>query len=286
MAFFISRTLAPHARRASVRRAFIPLFLLLLAVLMPMPAIAWGTLGHRLVALQAEQQLDPRVRTEIAALLAGETDPTLAGIASWADELRGSDPDLGRKSARWHYVNIGEHDCRYDALRDCAGGNCVVEAIREQTAILADRSRPEIERQQALKFVVHFVGDVHQPMHAGYAHDRGGNDFQTNYRGKGSNLHSLWDSGLLNHAGLDEAAWLQRLQALPTPRQHAHAGLLPVAWAEQSCAIVLQPDVYPDGHALTATYYDTHLPMAEAQLKLAGARLAETLNSALGAASK
>lgn len=286
MAFFISRTLAPHARRAPVRRAFIPLFLLLLAVLMPMPAIAWGTLGHRLVALQAEQQLDPRVRTEIAALLAGETDPTLAGIASWADELRGSDPDLGRKSARWHYVNIGEHDCRYDAVRDCAGGNCVVEAIRAQTAILADRSRPEIERRQALKFVVHFVGDIHQPMHAGYAHDRGGNDFQTNYRGKGSNLHSLWDSGLLNHAGLDEAAWLQRLQALPAPQQHAHVGLLPAAWAEQSCAVVRQPGVYPDGHVLDTRYYDTHLPMAEAQLKLAGLRLAETLNSALGAASK
>lgn len=286
MALFISRTLTLHTRRAPVRGAFTPLFVFLLAILMPMPAIAWGTLGHRLVALQAEQQLDPRVRTEIAALLADESDPTLAGIANWADELRGSDPDLGRKSTRWHYVNIGEHDCRYDAQRDCAGGNCVVEAIREQTAILADRSRPEIERRQALKFVVHFVGDVHQPMHAGYAHDRGGNDFQTNYRGKGSNLHSLWDSGLLNHAGRDEAAWLQRLQALPAPRQHAHAGFLPAAWAEQSCAIVRQPGVYPDRHVLDTSYYDTHLPMAEAQLKLAGARLAEMLNSALDAASK
>ncbi len=285
MAHFFSRKPLFPAPRKSARGAFVPFFLAMLAVLAPVPAIAWGTLGHRLVALLAEEELDPQARAEIIALLAGEPDPSLAGIANWADELRGSDPDLGRKSARWHYVNVGEHDCRYDAERDCPGGNCVVEAIPAQTAILADRARSKQERLQALKFVVHFIGDVHQPMHAGYAHDRGGNDYQVNYEGKGSNLHSLWDSGLLNHAGLSEADWLQRLRAQPSPTQLSSTMTPPsVTWAEQSCAIATRPGVYPNGHVLDWTYYATHLPIAESQLRLAGARLAQTLNMALQAA--
>lgn len=267
---------------AYARRALVAFFLTALALFVATPAMAWGALGHRLVALLAEENLDPQVRAEIFALLADEPDPSLAGIANWADELRGSDPDLGRKSARWHYVNIGEHDCQYVAERDCPGGNCVIEAIHAQTAILADRSRPKAERLQALKFVVHFVGDVHQPMHAGYAHDRGGNDYQVHYHGKGSNLHSLWDSGLLNHAGLDEAEWLQRLHGQPALGHLPHAGAPPAAaWAEQSCAIATQAGVYPDGHVMDPVYDTTHLPIAEAQLRLAGTRLAQTLNIAL-----
>lgn len=283
MALFLFRKFPAPAQRPPACRPFIPFFLILLAALLvPLPAAAWGSLGHRLVASLAEAELDPQVRAEITALLASESDPTLAGIANWADQLRGSDPDLGRKSARWHYVNIGEHDCRYDAGRDCPGGNCVVEAIHAQTAILADRSRPEAERLQALKFVVHLIGDVHQPMHAGHAHDRGGNDYQVNYHGKGSNLHSLWDSGLLNHAGLGEAEWLQRLQEQPTIGHLAeNTTASPATWAEQACAIVQQPGVYPDGHILDTAYYTRHLPVAEAQLRLAGARLAQTLNAAL-----
>ena len=93
------------------------------------PAGAWGPLGHRLVAALAWQQLEPEVQAEIARLLAGEADPSLPGIANWADHLRGNDPDLGRRSARWHYVNIAEHNCEYDAERACPGGDCVVEVV-------------------------------------------------------------------------------------------------------------------------------------------------------------
>src|SRR5690606_17278990 len=159
--------------------------------------------GHRLVARLAEYQLTGEARTEVHRLLAVERHRGLADIATWADELREHDPDLGRRSAKWHYVNIGEHDCRYEAQLACRNGDCIVEAIRAQTAILADRARPDAERLQALKFVVHFVGDVHQPMHAGYARDRGGNTIQINYRDRGSNLHALWDSTLLGWRGMD-----------------------------------------------------------------------------------
>lgn len=247
------------------------------------PAAAWGPMGHRLVAALAADELSPAARQQVATLLAGETDPTLPGVAVWADDLRANDPDLGRRSSRWHYVNIAEQDCAYDADVACRGGNCVVEAIRDQTAILADPARTRAERAQALKFVVHFIGDVHQPMHAGYAHDKGGNTFQVSLNGKGSNLHSLWDSGLLNSSGLNEADYLQRLRSLPlaVPR---NAGALPpdsASWAEASCRIALQPGIYPTDAKVGAAYVQDWRPVAEEQLRRGGSQLASVLNAAL-----
>ena len=259
----------------------LPLALLTMAV--AGPAGAWGPLGHRLVAGLAWHELTPQTRTTIKALLAGEEDPTLPGIANWADELREHDPDLGRRSARWHYVNIAEHDCRYDRARACRDGDCVVEAIDAQTRILADDRRPRAERLQALKFVVHFIGDVHQPLHAGYAHDKGGNTVQVSLDGRGSNLHALWDSGLLNQARRDESTWLRHLRAMPSADPMPRDALPPAAdaWAEASCAIVKQPGFYPARPVIGKDYLRTWQPTAEAQLRRAGARLAATLNAAL-----
>lgn len=253
----------------------------LLALSFALPAHAWGPLGHRLVARLADTDLTPEARAGIARLLQAEADPTLAGIANWADELRANDPGLGKRSSRWHYVNIGDAGCVFDAARDCPRGDCVVGAIQAQAAILADPSRSDAERRQALKFVVHFVGDVHQPLHAGHADDRGGNDYQVNWRGKGSNLHSLWDSGMLNAQRLDEDAWLARLRALPAPAPVSPLPpRAPQLWAEQSCRLVATPGFYPSGHVIGDAYVAAHLPTAETQLRLGGARLAATLNEA------
>lgn len=262
--------------------------LTLCALLAPLDAAAWGPRGHQLVAVLADDALTPQTRSEVERLLADDPGQDLAGIASWADELREHDPDLGKHSARWHYVNIGEHDCRYDAARDCPGGDCVVEAIRAQTAILADRGQPLEARRQALKFVVHFIGDIHQPAHAGYGHDRGGNTFQVSLYGKGSNLHQLWDSGLLNTRGLDTARYLERLRKLPEPAVSSTRGPpAPVAdsaheWAEHSCSIVRQPGFYPPHAKINGDYVQAWRPVAETQLRLGGAHLAAVLNQALG----
>ncbi|KRG39707.1 endonuclease [Stenotrophomonas panacihumi] len=269
-------------------RLLAPTLLLSLFALHAPLAHAWGGQGHRLVARIADTELTPQVKQQIATLLAGEPDPTLAGIASWADELREHDPDLGKKSSRWHYVNLGEHDCAYDPPADCPDGNCVIEALKQQTALLADRSQPLDVRRQALKFVVHFVGDIHQPMHAGYAHDKGGNDFQLQFNGKGTNLHSLWDSGMLYDRHLSDDAYLAQLLKLPaTP---AAKPVLPpdaVAWAQASCRVAIAPGVYPtkDGkeeHVLPEGYVAQYRPVAEAALRQAGDRLAAILNAALG----
>lgn len=254
-----------------------------LALLAPSLAAAWGPQGHRLVAELAWEQLTPQAQARIAPLLHGEPEPTLPGIANWADRLRSSDPDLGRLSAAWHYVNIGGDQCVFNPPRDCPGGNCVVNAIPVQAALLADENLPVATRRQALRFLVHFVGDVHQPLHAGHAEDKGGNTYQVNLGGKGSNLHQLWDSGLLGTTGLDDARYLERLRAMPAdspavPLNTAPLKLRAARWAEQSCRIVVQPGFYPQHRKIGDEYVQSWLPVAEQQLRLGGARLAVVLN--------
>ncbi len=261
-----------------MRRARLIALLSIVLLLLHGPAAAWGPQGHRLVAALAWTELTPQARAEIMILLAGEPDPTLPGIASWADRLRAEDPDLGKRSASWHYVNIAEDGCHYDAARDCPGGNCVVGAIDAQLAILADPDQPLIARRQALKFVVHFVGDAHQPLHAGYAHDKGGNTVQVNIDGDGSNLHRLWDSGLLNTVHFDDDAYLRRLRSLPLAVD-LDSG--PADWAEASCAIAVQPGFYPERTRISDAYVRQWRPVAETQLRRGGSQLAAVLNEAL-----
>ncbi|MDH5822876.1 S1/P1 nuclease [Luteimonas sp. RD2P54] len=251
------------------------------------PAQAWGPRGHRLVAELAAGALSPEVRAEVDALLRNEPDPTLPGIATWADELRAKDPDLGRASAPWHYVNLAESGCSYVASRDCPDGDCVVEAIRSQAGILADRARPAHQRLQALKFVVHFVGDVHQPMHAGYARDKGGNTVQLSIPdgsrdGRGSNLHALWDSGLFDSRNESHSRQLARLRALPSSAGETADPADAARWAEESCRIVRREGVYPTRARIDPAYYTAWRPVAEQQLVHAGRRLASLLEHALG----
>ena len=248
-------------------------------------AFAWGAQSHRLVGKLAEAELEPAARAEVARLLAGEAEPTLAGIANWADELRDTDRALARRTSRWHYVNIGESGCRYEAARDCRDGDCMVEAIRAQAALLADPGQPLEVRRDALKFVVHFVGDVHQPLHAGHAHDRGGNDFQVNDAGFGTNLHALWDSRLMFRQRLSDDAYAARLEAMPVVVPWASRPLPADSpqWAETSCAIVLEEGFYPARARLDEAYFPRWTPVAEAQLRRAGTQLARLLNATLAA---
>jgi hypothetical protein len=258
---------------------------LLIASLLPAGAFAWGPKGHRLVAELAATELSPQARAEVARLLRGAPEPTLAGVSNWADELRdnpdAADPDLGKRSARWHYVNLAEDDCGYRPPAHCPDGDCVIEAIVRQRALLADRRQPDAVRAQALKLLVHFVGDAHQPLHAGYARDKGGNTIQLQVDGQGSNLHRLWDSGILASADMSERRYLRHLQRMPLPPQ-ARIGIdSPAAWAEASCRIVLKDGFYPPRPKLQPAYFTQWRPTADMQLRIAGHRLAALLNTAL-----
>jgi len=275
-----------------MRRFLLTALLLLLAP----SAMAWSALGHRLVGELAQRHLTPAVNAEIAALLVGEPDPTLAGVAIWADTLRASDPDRFKATSRWHYVNTPAGTCRFDSQRDCPDGECVIGAIDAQSQILADRRQPHAARRDALKFVVHFVGDVHQPMHANNRADKGGNDFQISLRTDlqpeayareqyvggvmGTNLHSVWDYYVLASRGRDLQQYADALDALPWP-----AMTTPVSaaqgWAGESCRLVKSRGLYPASRKMGRGYLDAHRPLAEQRVRQAGYRLAALLNATL-----
>lgn len=237
------------------------------------PAFAWGPLGHRIVARLAEAQLTPRARAEVAQLLQEQGAHHLSDVAVWADELRDADPALFKRTSRLHFVNFHSHDCLYDPPRDCANGRCVVAAITHYAGILGDRSRNDVERAQALDFVVHFVADVHQPLHASSGSDFGGNDDQVRWHDRGTNLHRVWDSLMLDDAHLSAARYARTLMDERTPVQ---SGGTPVQWAEESCRIART--VYPSTRTITQAYVVRERPVAEQRLRQAGARLAALLN--------
>ena len=270
-----------------------PLLLLLLAA--SPAALAWSGLGHRLVADLAARHLQPSTQRQVQALLAGEADPTLAGIADWADGLRDSDPALFRRTARWHYVNLGP-DCDYDPIRDCRGDQCLVGAIRKQQRVLADHGATLQQRRDALAFLVHLVADAHQPLHAGGRDDKGGNRYQVSLRTDlppppfarnryadgvmGTNLHAVWDYYLLATPRLPERAYADRLAAAPWPPKTG-ASQDPAHWVGESCR--LAKSVYPATHVMDRTYLDRQRPLAELRIRQAAYRLATLLDATLGA---
>lgn len=242
-------------------------------------ARAWGPSGHRIVADLAAARLDAPAREQVDRLLAVTRARRLADIANWADDLRDIDPAWFQRTRRLHFADFDSADCRYDPPRDCRNGECAVAAIRKYSAILANRANPPAARAEALAFVVHFVGDIHQPLHADYRHDAGGNRFQVRWRGEGTNLHRIWDSAMLDTRGLADTRYASMLAAQTTP---VTTGGTPAQWAEESCRIDRDDGVYPSSHVIDEAYVARERPIAEMRLRQAGARLAALLNRDLG----
>lgn len=184
--------------------------ILILLLLLPAPALAWGDYAHRLTARIAWAQLSPAARGEVRALLraAPRLDTPSCALGNiedasvWPDCVRGLDNNRFAYSATWHYQNISVCE-PFDIGAKCPNGDCVTAQIPRQQAILADRRRPPAERLQAFAFLVHLVGDMHQPLHMGDKADRGGNDVRAAYGFKSPdrmNLHRVWDSDLAERA--------------------------------------------------------------------------------------
>ncbi|NLA68832.1 MAG: S1/P1 nuclease [Gammaproteobacteria bacterium] len=246
-------------------------------------ALAWSAEGHRIVAHIAQTGLTPKALAEVERLLAGEPDPSLPGIATWADDLRETDEAMARHTARWHYINF-DGRCGFEPPRDCPGNNCVVTQTNLLFRTLADPRSEDEARAQALRFVVHFVGDLHQPLHASPRDDKGGNDYQVNIGGEGSNLHRVWDGTILERRALPWREHAEELMQAELPDDPTLRSDRPtLEWALESCRLVESGEVYPaDGrHAIGDDYLDAHLPLVERRLREAGYRLAQMLNHAL-----
>jgi hypothetical protein len=244
------------------------IFLGLMMAMLATNGYTWGGEGHQVVASLAATQLTAKARAEVDRLLAIEPGETLQSISTWADEHR--NPATGP----WHYVNFPRNTCTYDAARDCPDGHCVVGVIGKQLEVLASNA-PDEARLKALKYVVHFVADVHQPLHAGYADDKGGNSYQIQAFEKGSNLHAMWDSGLIKNLHEDVGALTRRLIS----KGHAPSAidLNVVHAAEESCKIVGTEGFYPE-RKVGQDYVQRYTPVMEQRLTLAGTRLASLLN--------
>lgn len=267
-----------------VRPLFI--FLSFLFLVLPHPLYGWGETGHRVVADVAERRLDDQARKEIRALIGEES---LASIADWADRVRGDRPE----TAPWHFVDIPLKASRYDPKRDCAfpkEGDCVIGAVERFRRTLSDRGRPAEARAEALKFLVHFVADLHQPLHTADRGDRGGNDLPVTFFGEKRrpfsedrwNLHAVWDSGLIDQTGLSEKAYVAHLEERLKKRSivDLQKGTV-VDWAlEAHRAAVDAAYRLPKNRKLSRNYFEKSLPVMDELLAEAGVRLARLLNEA------
>lgn len=253
-------------------------FLLALVLLCaPVSAFAWGVQGHEIVAAIALDSLTPRARAQVTALLGAPA--MMIHQANWADEIR----DLRPETGRWHFVDIPLAADGYDRRRDCAGDACVVAQIDADRRVLADPRAPRQERAQALRFLIHFIADVHQPLHAEDNDDKGGNAVRVYLGGERTNLHRVWDSDVVDIFG-DDAD--RTVAAIITPaRRRAWSSGTPADWANESHAIA-RDLIYPalrGRHALRlpADYAWRVRATTQTQLAKAAVRLAWVLNAVL-----
>ena len=256
------------------------LFCALAALAFACPVFAFGPLGHEVVAEIASRHLSPAARAEVERLLHDRASNAMRQWSGWPDDLR-EWPGYG-STAPLHYLNFPVNQCTYVPRRDCRNGKCVIGALERFVATAADRTLPDARRADALKWVIHLVGDVHMPLHAAWGYDRGGNDEQVQFRGDGMNLHKLWDSGLINTRRLRAVPYSDDLLARP---RHAfdtgwRAGSAS-RWAEESCRIVRDGAIYPEHPRIDRGYLDRNLPVIERRLLEAGTRLAAVLNTTL-----
>jgi hypothetical protein len=285
---------------SSHRRCLVVLGLAL-AILLPgaVRLSAWGAEGHHIVALLAWGLMTPAARNEATTILGGgpggpADEDMFVAASTWADEVRSSRPE----TYNWHFVDIPVGEAHFDAGRDCkptARGDCVIAEIARARAELTDPSRSAVLKAESLKFLIHFVGDLHQPLHAVDDHDRGANDVKVagfgGEPGRTTNLHAVWDTGLIRLSTETEAARAARLRD-DLSSHPVDVSLDVVKWAEESHDIALRvtyhyPAFSPSGPplepiTLDSSYRAAAIAAIDRQLERAGARLGALLNSLLG----
>jgi hypothetical protein len=250
------------------------LWLVLLILLNVNESVAWGPQGHRVVGFIAESHLQPKVKNLI---LEKFNIKSLAGVATWADEAR----KKRKEENPWHYTNIAEGQWTYDAARDCPNDSCVTEQIQKFSDILDDQSAPLQQRKDALKYLVHFVGDVHQPLHLGNKKDRGGGTLRFPYKGKVVSLHYLWDGGLIDWQG-SLLKYATSLNERVLESEISSWNLSTVAdWANESRSMALKSAYNVEKGSLSKDYIEIGREIIDLRLTQAGVRLAHLLNTIL-----
>lgn len=238
--------------------------------------MAWGPKGHIVVGEIAQMNLLPEVEEKIRKNF---NIKNLARVANWADEVK---TKRGQKS--WHYTNIASKSSVYKPERDCPDGHCVTEKILFFANVL-NNPGSVLSRKEALKYLVHFVGDVHQPLHLGNKEDRGGNNIAVRYHNEETNLHALWDGDLVLGENKNLLKYARSLNGNVCPPDHSPWTPASIKiWAEESRKLA-QVKAYTIRASKTRELPQRYLTIArttmERQLCLAGVRLASLLNTVL-----
>ena len=236
----------------------------------------WWDLGHRIVARLAESRLTPHTREAVRDILDGQN---LADASVWADNIR----QYRHDADKLHYVNIPLAATRYVPGRHCPGGQCIIAAIEQERHLLADPAASADERAEALRFLIHFMGDLHQPLHVGDNGDRGGNQRAVIFLGHATDLHKVWDGELIDSSVADQAEYFEslrrRMDSLDV--KVLEAGTV-VDWAMEGHRIAAEHAYrLPRDGRIGRAYLRANRPIRARALLAGGVRLAKVLNEAL-----
>ena len=239
-------------------------------------AHSWGPQGHMIVGQIAEKQLTPKAKEGIAKLLG---NASLASVANWADSIKGQ-PEW-QHTKPWHFVTI-EDGQDYSTSEHSHEGD-VVSALTDLVKVLRDPKSAQSDKQNALKFIVHFVGDIHQPLHVGRGDDRGGNDLRISFEGKPTNLHALWDTLMIAKLPMDYIKYADYLEKPALVQQPYDIAALQFSLIISECMSV-RKDIYNfrnitnNSVVLDQAYYNRNAALMNQQLLSGGKRLAALLN--------
>ncbi|MEJ2900781.1 S1/P1 nuclease [Pedobacter panaciterrae] len=242
-------------------------------IILTIALVSWGQKGHKAIATIAEKHLAPNTKTIVSTYLKGET---MSEASTWADEI--SDDPQYKKTASWHYINLPmgltkEQFTDYVIKQD---KDNVYTAILKAEANLKDKTLSLAQKNQALKFLIHLVGDAHQPMHVSRAEDKGGNDVQVRFNGNGTNLHALWDGKLIDHEGFNYAEMAKKYDWANPEQVKKWQADSPMQWLWESYQVSTQiyDDTQPGSNIDEASYKRSiaivHLRIAQAGIRLAG----------------
>lgn len=265
-------------KKTAPRWSVCSLLALSLISLNAVPANAWGASGHRIVAIIAERNLTAEAQARVTQILGQNV--SLASVANYADAIR----NRHQETKNFHFVDIPKNRKDYSPARDCQPtkkGDCIIAALERFKADVVNPQKTLAERRFALKFIVHLVGDMHQPLHCADNHDVGGNNVSVKWFGKSTDLHKVWDTLIIEEAELTDTEFADALDSDLSQQQiQVIQQGTPVEWAlEAHEAARSHAYVIPANRLLSHDYYDANARVVDEQLLRGGLRLAKLLNT-------
>lgn len=251
------------------------LFLILLLVFQPIISANssdWGPTGHRTIGEIAEKHLTKKAKKQIEDLLQGQG---LAFVSTFGDEIKSD--DKYDKFYTWHYVNF-PFDTKYENSKKDKNGD-IVTGIAHCIKVLKDENSSEEDKVFYLKFLVHLIGDLHQPLHVGRKEDKGGNDIKLLWHYKKTNLHRVWDSDMIEFYNMSYSELSNNTRGLSKAQveQIAQGSILDWTYESQKLAKKIYKSAKPD-EKLSYRYSYEHFDLVRSQLQKSGIRLAKVLN--------